>query len=272
MCLAVVAIEAHPRFPLVVAANRDEFHARPAAALDWWDADGESVLAGRDLQAGGTWFGVTRSGRWALVTNVREPSRHDPTAPSRGQLVLQLLRDRREPLDALATIVSGSARHNGYNALAGRGAMAAWASNRSGEPRALGTGVHGVSNALLDTPWPKVERARGALAAWIRTGGDDPTQLFDALADRTLARDAQLPSTGVSLEWERLLSAPFIVSAPYGTRCSTVLLLGRDGVAHMTERRFDAAGNATGETAQQFTLADAGAAIDILPDDRQAEA
>lgn len=254
MCLAVVAIGAHPRYPLVVAANRDEYHARPAAPLDWWDAGGVELVAGRDLQAGGTWFGATRGGRWCLVTNVRDPARHDPAAPSRGELVTRYLRDGRPPVAALGAIVAAAAGHNGFNLVAGVGASAAWASNRAGAPLPLEPGVHAVSNALLDTPWPKVERARAALADWTRRGSEDPAPLLAALRDRTLAPDHALPATGVSLEWERALSAPFIVTAGYGTRCTTLLTLDRDGRACMTEWRFGVDGAAAGASEQRFAL------------------
>ncbi len=258
MCLAVVALDAHPRYALVVAANRDEYHARPAAPVAWWD-DGPNggTLAGRDLEAGGTWLGVTRRGRWAFVTNVREPGRHDATAPSRGALVPRFLRSNRSVEAALADGLADTARYNGFNLLGGDMAGAAWGSNRVPGVQSLSTGVHGVSNARLDTPWPKLERTKAGLSAWAADGDDNLTPLFDLLADRARPPDAMLPSTGVSLDYERLLSSPFIVSRRYGTRCSTVLTITRTGAAHLVERAFDADGAPAGEVAHRFAINEA---------------
>ena len=252
MCLAVIALGAHPRYPLVVAANRDEFHARPTAPAAWWD---EGWLAGRDLEAGGTWLGVTRAGRVALLTNVRDPARHDPHAPSRGTLVTRMLADAGAPAEALAAAVADGNAHNGFNLLVGDAREAHWGSNRGGSPRALAAGVHGLSNASLDTPWPKVVCIKTGVAAWCASGGEDPAALLAALADRALAPDDALPSTGVTLEWERLLSAPFIVSDRYGTRSSTVMTIDVDGHAQFIERSFDATGEPTGEVVEAFDLA-----------------
>jgi uncharacterized protein with NRDE domain len=251
MCLAVVALDSHHRYALVVAANRDEFHARPTAPAAWWD---DGLLAGRDLEAGGTWLGVTRAGRFALLTNVREPHRTDRSAPSRGTLVPGVLRDAAPVPDALARARAGGARHNGFNLLAGEARAAAWTSNRGDGVVSLPPGVHGLSNALLDAPWPKVVRTEAAVAAWLDAGQDDPEPLFAALSDRRTAADAELPSTGVPLEWERLLSAPFIVSERYGTRSSTVLTIDRSGHARFVERSFDPAGRPCGEVEHRFDV------------------
>ena len=253
MCLAVVALDAHPAFALVIAANRDEFHARPAAPAHWWD---EGWLAGRDLAGGGTWLGVTRAGRWALLTNVRDPARFDVQAPSRGALVTRVLADPGAVAAAIPAIVAAGGRHNGFNLLGGDAGDAHWASNRNAGARALGEGIHGLSNDLLDTPWPKVVRTKAAVAAWCGAdrggGGRDLEPLFEMLRDRTAAADAELPATGIPLERERLLSAPFIVSDGYGTRCSTVLTLTADGAARFVERSFDPAGRQTGEVDVRF--------------------
>lgn len=255
MCLAVVAIAAHPRFALVVAANRDEAHARRAAPAQWWNERAhDGILAGRDLSAGGTWLGVTRRGRWAFVTNVREPGRHDPGAPSRGALVVDALDDARTAETAVAAIHARAASYNGYNLIAGDLARASWASNRVDAVHVLDAGVHGVSNARLDTPWPKLERARAGMRAWAAMATDDVAPLLAMLADRTQAPDDALPATGVSREWERLLSAPFIVSERYGTRCSTVLTIAHDGASRFVERSFDATGAAVGEVEHRFEV------------------
>lgn len=253
MCLAVIALDVHPRFAVVVVANRDEFHARPAERAHWWnDSTGSPLLAGRDLEQHGTWLGVTRHGRWAFVTNVREPGRHDRGAPSRGALVPAVLRDARDVAGAVAAIAGAAAVYNGFNLVAGQGTVAAFGSNRGPGVQPLAAGIHGLSNAQLDTPWPKLARAKSGVTDWTARAGDEPEALLDVLADRTLARDIELPDTGLSRERERLLSAPFIVSADYGTRCSTVLAIARDGAVHLIERSFNAAGEIIGDVEFRF--------------------
>jgi uncharacterized protein with NRDE domain len=253
MCLVVVALARHPRYSLVVAANRDEFHARAALPAHWGNrAPYAGILAGRDLAAGGTWMGVRRDGRWALVTNVREGRGGDTTAPSRGELVPEVL--NAPSSSALSALRRKAAAYNGFNLMAGDADSATWISNRVPEASTLVRGIHGLSNARLDTPWPKVTRTRDAVDVWVARGDDDLAPLFAALADRTQAADTELPATGVPLEWERLLSAPFIVSEEYGTRCSTVLAIGRDGIARFVERSFDVRGDATGDVAFDFTV------------------
>ena len=257
MCLAVIALAAHPEFDAVIAANRDEFHARPAAAAHWWrERLGTRLLAGRDLDAGGTWLGVSERGRWAFITNVREPGRHDPRAPSRGSLVPELLRDTREIADALAATVVRAVAFNGFNVVAGDGRRAAFGSNRTPAILPLPAGIHGVSNAQLDTPWPKVARVKAGVARWIASHDADPRSLWEVLDDRTTAADDELPATGLTPARERLLSAPFIVSDTYGTRCSTLVALGRDGILRFAERSFDREGRISGEVAYRFGIAD----------------
>ena len=251
MCLALVALDAHPRLSLVIAANRDEFHAREAEPAHWW-ADG--TLAGVDRVGGGTWFGVDGKGRWALVTNFREGIARDPAAPSRGTLVTRALVDRSPPLGSAAAIALDGSRYHGFNLLVGEVALAAYSSNRASGAIGLIAGVHGLSNHLLDTPWPKVLRSKARLAAYLQAGGEHLEPLFDLLADRTRAEPATLPSTGVSSEWESLLSSPFIVGPLYGTRCSTVLTIARDGHARFAERSFDGDGRPTGDVAFEFDV------------------
>jgi len=252
MCLAVVALNAHPRFRLVVAANRDEFHGRAADAARWWP---EGFLGGRDRVGEGTWFGITRHGRWSLVTNFREGIPRDPRAPSRGALVTQALGTVESPLAHCARVSVDGQRFHGFNLLVGDGATAAYASNRSSGGVALDDGIVGLSNHLLDTPWPKVVRSKARLREALDGDGDLFAAAFAVLADRDRAPDSALPSTGVSAQWERVLSPPFIVTDEYGTRCSTVLTIDRDGGARFVERRFDSSGRLTGESDEAFTLA-----------------
>jgi len=251
VCLALIALAAHPRLRLVIAANRDEFHARAAEPAHWWSS---GVLAGVDSVAGGTWFGVDQAGRWALVTNYREGVARDPSAPSRGELVTRALSDNTPPLVCAAAIAADGSRYHGFNLLLGQYVNAAYASNRASGAISLGAGIHGLSNHLLETPWPKVVRSKRLLAAWLASGDDALESLFELLGDRRQAEPSALPSTGVAPEWERLLSSPFIVDPRYGTRCSTVLAIASDGYARFVERSFDTAGTLIGEAAFEFML------------------
>lgn len=236
MCLVLLAWDKHPRHRLIVAANRDEFYARPTAPADWW-ADAPHVLAGRDLREGGTWMGVTRDGRFAAVTNVREPQSYRVGAPSRGHLVGNFLLSRAPSLGYAAGLMPIAPRFNGFNLLLFDGATLAWFSNRATGARTLPPGVYGLSNAQLDTPWTKVVLGKDDLRRAI-DGPDDELEarLFTSLARRDPAPEAEMPSTGVGEERERALSSAFIATPDYGTRCSTVLLVSRDGQVSLTER------------------------------------
>jgi uncharacterized protein with NRDE domain len=257
LCLIGLALDAHPRFALVIAANRDEYHARPAAGLDWWRSndDGPWLLAGRDLSAGGTWMGLSAHGRLAMLTNVRDPARHRADAPSRGALVPAWL-GSAQSADALwPTLADRDC--NPFNLVAADLVQGHWwwGDDRAPQPRALGSGVHGLSNASLGTPWPKVRRLEGAIGSALSSTNDETALaefLFDALADRRQPVDEELPDTGVGLARERFLSPAFIGSPDgrYGTRCSTVLIGERRGAVwrvRMTERSFDPTGRAVEE-------------------------
>lgn len=252
MCLAAFALGVHPRFPLVIAANRDEFFAREAAPMHWWQAGGTEVLAGRDLSAGGTWFGLTRAGRLALLTNIREPARHNPAAPTRGALVVDWLASAEDAPGFAARLADG---YNGFNLITadlGRGEWH-WISNRAPAPSALAAGIHALSNAALDTPWPKTTGLQAAMAealASAQTAEQLASLLFTALADPSPAPDEALPDTGVGLARERLLSSRFVRMpdparpgiATYGTRCATVLLRDASGATLVIERSVTAEG------------------------------
>lgn len=248
MCLVALALDQSSRFPFVLAANRDEFFDRPAERLGWWEPPegGPAILGGRDLQAGGTWLGLTAQGRLGLVTNVRNPNDVDPQAPSRGHIVPQWLRgDCAMSMLWPRLAMSG---YNGFNMLALDFAQGEcfWLNNRKLYPERLQRGVFGLSNALLNTPWPKVQQLKARLKQALATADDAQLlsdRLFEALADPAVASDEQLPQTGVSLEWERLLSSAFIRSTNglYGTRCSTLVITERVNkrlVTHVFERTF----------------------------------
>lgn len=241
VCLIAFAWQVHPAYPLIVAGNRDEFFARPTAPADWW-ADGRTV-AGRDLKAGGTWMGLSRDGRFAALTNVRDPSSVQPEAPSRGALVGRFLDDDRPAETVLDDIASDAHRYNGFNLLAMQWSTdpdrrGMWIASQATVER-VDPGLHGLSNARLDTPWPKVDAAIAAARESVSaaTSADDLIErLFAMLADRAIAPDERLPRTGVTLPVERALSAAFIRMPGYGTRASTVVLVDRDGDATFVER------------------------------------
>lgn len=247
MCLLVFAWQSHPRYRLIFAGNRDEFHDRPAAAMQWWQ-DAPDILAGRDLKAGGTWLGVARTnGGFGVVTNYRDMQRPVPGAPSRGELIRQWLTSAEPPLEFAHGLEARALAYAGFNLLIADGSEMAYASNRAPQfARALPAGIYGLSNHLLDTPWPKLERTRARFTRLVSRAQPVLADLEEMLADRQPAQDSELPQTGLPPERERLLSAPFIVDAQYGTRCTTVVLVDREGHTVVRERRFDAAGRTTG--------------------------
>ncbi|CDH47643.1 MAG: NRDE family protein [Candidatus Competibacteraceae bacterium] len=235
MCLILMAYRYHPRYPLLVAANRDEFHDRPTAPLAFWD-DLPQIVAGRDLKEGGTWMGLDRTGRFAAITNYRDPSRVMPDAPSRGYLVSDFLRSTEPARVYLDRLAPKASAYNGFNLVLGDAEGLFYSSNRGGEWRALAPGLYGLSNHLLDTPWPKLERGRRGLRQLLdRQPDPTPDELLELLTDRTLVPDSELPNTGVSLEWERWLSPMFINAPGYGTRSSTVLRVDADGRVWLVE-------------------------------------
>jgi uncharacterized protein with NRDE domain len=239
MCLILLAYDLHPRYRLVVAANRDEFYDRPSAAVDWWH-DQPDVLAGRDLRGGGTWLGVTRAGRFSALTNFREPDRIED-APSRGGLVLAALTSDQAPQHYLAGVQSTAAAYNGCNQLVGDERSLWYYSNRDpGPPRQLDRGLFGLSNHLLDTPWPKVAGGKRELEEALRLDGEPLVErLLELLGDRSMPTDDNLPDTGVGLQLERVLAPRFIVSPVYGTRTSYVVTFDRNGEVVMVEQSFD---------------------------------
>ena len=240
MCLIAIAWKARADLPLVVAANRDEWRERPAQPAQWW-TDRPGVLAGRDLQAGGTWLGISREGRFAAVTNFRDPSDRRSTARSRGELVADFLAGQLDPGAYAGQIARRAHEYNAFNLLVADTATLWYFGSREGPPRPVAPGVHALSNHVLDEPWPKVVRARRAMEAAIRAADPAPT-LFSMLSDATLAGDDDLPRTGVALDWERRLSPALITGEDYGTRNSTVVIAPASGTATLEEWTRDAAG------------------------------
>ena len=257
MCLILIAHRADPRYPLVVAANRDEFFRRPTAPADYWP-DAPHVLGGRDLEKGGTWMGVATDGRWAAVTNFRDGTSAGPGMRSRGELVAGYLRGSARAQDHIASVETGAREYHGFNLLAGDSAGIHYLSSKEARAMTPAGGVYGLSNHLLDSPWPKVERGklalRAALAEQIKPDRLIET-LLAALSDRSVADERALPSTGISKDWEKLLSAAFIGAPGYGTRASTVLLMDQDGEVHFRERSFGERGELIEDRRYRFAIA-----------------
>ena len=256
MCLIAFAWQAHPEYPLIVAANRDEWHDRPAAPAAWWN-DHPNVLAGRDLKAGGTWLGVTRNGRFAALTNFRDPSDRKADAPTRGKLVSDFLTGTMSAREYLRSLRERASAFQGFNLLLSDGASLHYFSSRTGEILDVPPGIHALSNHTLNEPWPKVEKAKSALGAALQ--GKMPREarqmaIYELLSDTTHAPDDALPDSGVGLEWERVLSPAMIVGEKYGTRCSTAVNVAGNGEVRFEEWSRDAGGKVVWIISQRFTM------------------
>jgi uncharacterized protein with NRDE domain len=253
MCSIFFAYDAHPKYQLIPAANRDEFYERPTAAAQFW-TDAPEILAGRDSVYRGTWLGVTRNGRFSAVTNYR-----DPLAPtgnlSRGNLVGDFLRFAETPAGYLQKVRQNAGNYSGFNLLAGEfDSEIGYFSNRGDGVKILESGIYGLSNHLLDTPWRKVARGKKALADLIEKENFTVQSLFEILVDATKAGDEDLPDTGIGLELERVLSSIFIETPVYGTRCSTVLLIETSGKVSFAERTFKQARGHWEENSFEFEI------------------
>lgn len=247
MCLVAFAWKSHPRWRLVLAGNRDEFHGRPTAPLTAWPGSG--ILAGRDLRSGGTWVGLGRNGRAAVITNVRDGLPPPFNGPSRGALPADFLGSATSASAHAAALAGVASDYAPFNLVLADAETCIYVGNHPANgAREVASGVHGLSNGAFDAPWPKTRRLRAALQAWVDAGHDDLDPLWRALADEQLADDAGLPDTGVGLELERRLSAAFIRGNDYGTRASTLILIDHDGRARIHERRFGPNGVFEGET------------------------
>jgi len=252
MCLILIAWQGHAKHRCVIAANRDELHSRPTAAAQWWPSQ-PPILAGRDLSAGGTWLGMTRSGRFAALTNYRGTAERRTDAPSRGTLLTSILTSAGSIFQTLEYLRSVSADYNGFNLLFSDGERLAVYESVRGAGRELEPGIYGLSNDLLDTPWPKVQTAKSRLSlALSNLETTDP--VLALLRDDSIAPDDQLPRTGISLEWERLLSSAFVRAPDYGTRCSTVVRIDERRRACFDEWSWDATGAEIGKVSLRFDL------------------
>lgn len=250
MCLIVFAWKSHPDYKLILAANRDEFHGRPSQEAHWWP-DLPDVLAGRDLQAGGTWLATARSGRFAAVTNYREQQRVQTGLRSRGEIVTNFVSTDVDAMTFISTFADDI--YAGVSILAADQENICYTSNRGDEPVSLEPGIYGLSNASLDTPWSKLTRSKDALTALIDAEKVNNTTLLRLLGDRTPAASSEVESGELPFKLARTLTAPFIVADTYGTRCSTVLVMSNDGRVDFCERRFAADGTASGDSNFSFS-------------------
>jgi uncharacterized protein with NRDE domain len=254
MCLVVLAIDQHPKHKLILAANRDEYYDRPSAPPAFWE-EAPQVLAGKDLKGGGTWLGITKTGRIAAITNYRDPASVMTDAPSRGWLVRDYLLGMDEPASYLKKVRKDGIRYNGFNLIVGHKEKLFWYSNRGEGIISLSPGLHGISNRLLNTPWPKVTRSKERLADLLANHENPPSEgLFKLLRDRSIAPDDVLPDTGVGIEWERILSSVYITSPTYGTRSSTLILLDLNDRVTFMDRTFDSRPEPTASVQFEFTL------------------
>jgi uncharacterized protein with NRDE domain len=238
MCLIAFAWKTHPDYELIVAANRDEWHDRPAAPAAWWN-DHPQILAGRDLKAGGTWMGVTRSGRFAAITNFRDPADRKSTVRSRGELVTAFLLGDAPPVAFLTATKKVAHEYNGFNLIVGDGTSLAYFGSVDGAINSLEPGVYALSNHTLNEPWPKVTMAKSALDEALQAKMSEDARkmaIYAILSDTSVAPDDALPNTGVGIEWERVLSPALIITEKYGTRASTILSIANSGDVSFEER------------------------------------
>ena len=254
MCLYFFAYECHPNYRLILAGNRDEFYHRPTEPAKFWDSH-PWVLAGRDLEMMGTWMGVTKSGRFAALTNYRDPSLHIASGESRGLLVSEFLCSEQPPAAYLQKVAEKRERYNPFNLLVGNLEQLYYINRLNPEILLLEPGIYGLSNHLLDTPWPKVQKTKQALAAYLKNRAFvEPGPIFELLADTELAPDQDLPSTGISKEREKALSSVFIPEPGYGTRSSTVLLINRHNEVFFQEKTFINGREQGKEVQQRFDI------------------
>lgn len=238
MCLIFLSLNNHPRYKLILAGNRDEFYKRKTAAAHFWE-DHPHIVGGRDLEANGSWLAMSKQGKLSMVTNYRDLKNLKPVAPSRGELVSEYLVNGDKPKDYLNAVAEKANAYNGFNLLVGYPDALYYYSNYQGNIQKLTEGVHGLSNHLLNTPWPKVTRGKEKFSQAIADKDVDPESLFKLLYDEKRAPDSELPDTGIGLERERVLSSMFIKSPDYGSRSSTVLLVDRNNHVQFKERVYN---------------------------------
>lgn len=253
MCLILFAYQHHPQYRLIVAANRDEYFSRPSSPIQYW-SDHPQVLAGRDLKEFGTWMGITIDGRFAAITNYRDPRRYTSNPLSRGHLAGNFLCGKQSATDYLETVANQAHQYNGFNLLVGDKQSLWYFSNAHEQLLQIPPGVHGLSNHLLNTPWPKVEQGRQQLTQCLTQADVTANDLWDILTNRQKPYDDRLPKTGVSIEWERTLSSAFVESPEYGTRSSSILLVGYNDSVKFVERVYHTSLSSWQEISYEFQI------------------
>lgn len=255
MCILFIAVNQHPLYPLIIAANRDEFHQRPTLASHVWDDANHFLLAGKDLQGGGTWMGINKLGNIAALTNIRAPGKERENAISRGELVFNFLHNCADQSDYLRSLQSSHLDYNGYNLLFGNITQLQVYNSFDNTAFELENGVYGLSNASLDSPWPKLDIGKSELARYCQQSGKlSKEHLFELLGNSLPANDEDLPNTGITKEWEKMLSSIFIKSPHYGTRSSTVLLINSQHSVYWEERTFSPSGEKIHTEIHRFTI------------------
>jgi uncharacterized protein with NRDE domain len=254
MCLILFAYNVHPSYPLILAANRDEYYERPTQMADFWQEE-LNLLAGKDLKAGGTWLGITRDGRFGALTNYRDPAETNINAPTRGSIVIDFLRGSQPPEQYLNNLANCGIPFNKFSVLLGTIPNLYYYTNAKGKFTKVSKGIHGLCNHLLDTPWPKVVRGKKKLTE-IVTGKDSLNidNLLNLLADQEIAPEDHLPETGVRTEFEKVLSPIFITSPTYGTRCSTVVMVEKTGNVVFVEQNHNIPGTQATRQHYSFSL------------------
>jgi uncharacterized protein with NRDE domain len=237
MCLLLFAYKVSEEFPLILGANRDEFYQRPTLPMNFWE-DAPDILAGQDLQQGGTWFGINKNGSFASLTNYRNPATLKTHAPSRGEIIINFLKSGKSPESFIDDLKLEADMYNGFNLILGNLDNLFYFSNINGSLEKIMPGIHGLSNRFLNTPWPKVEEGKKALENALQDKKNMPDNIFGLLNDTTIAADHALPDTGIGLEWERILSARFIKNPVYGTRSSIVMYIDSKKHIKITERTY----------------------------------
>lgn len=254
MCLITFAYKKHPKYELILAGNRDEFYDRPTRSAQFWEDEGyPGILAGKDLKAGGTWLGIHKDGRWGALTNYRDPTIVKKDPPSRGELVIDYLTSENSAIEYLQDLSSSAQEYNGFNLLLWDSGHFYHFSNQSKRMTAINPGVHGISNALLDTPWPKLNSANNKMNELISSEDIEKEALFELLLDQSKAEDENLPVTGIPRDLEKAISSIFIKTEHYGTRCSTLLLIDKNGKVDFTERSYKP-GSITVKDEQHYQL------------------
>lgn len=239
MCLILLAYQKHPKYKLILIANRDEFHNRPTEKAHWWQGRNSEFLAGKDLEGQGSWLGINRHGKFAALTNYRDPFNIKKNAPTRGHLVTNYLESRQDDITYMDNLERLGNSYNGYNLLFGDADQINYYSNYNKSAMNLEAGIYGLSNALLDTPWPKVVKGKEILKRLIENGNDFSVErAFKNLCDTALAEDNMLPDTGIGYEREKAISSMFIETGGYGTRCSTIILIDNDNNVSFHEKSY----------------------------------